>query len=88
MFSNRNSKKYLKAFFEEKDLPSVTWDIPSTEDGFNIISNDVVIEHIMNASVQEQDAIAGIVRKIDFANGDINHFLEHLANALVRKNEE
>jgi hypothetical protein len=45
----------------------------------------VVIEAIDNAPAAEQEQIAGIVRKLDFANGDFHHFLRHLATALAAR---
>jgi len=43
----------------------------------------VVMEHIMIASDAEKAQIKNILVKIDFANGDVNHFFEHLAHGLV-----
>ncbi len=42
------------------------------------------IEHIFIAPEKEQDEIANICRRIDFANGDINHFLKFLAVAIAK----
>ena len=74
----KKTKKYLETFFEEKDLGFEIFNI----DGF-IISNEQVIEEILNAPENEQKGIANVIRKIDFKNGDINDYLEHLAQALI-----
>lgn len=42
-----------------------------------------VIDAIKNTSKIEQQKIQNILVKIDFQNGDIKHFLRHLAKALV-----
>ena len=77
-----NAKKYLKTFFSEKQLETQNYEIKGPS-GINLISNDVVIEHIMIASIKEQNQIAKTIMKIDFMNGDVNHFLKHLAQGLV-----
>lgn len=79
------SIRYLRTYFKEKNLPEVVFEVESENGTPNIISNHVVIEHILKcASADEVNSIANIVRRIDFANGDINHFLKHLAQALAQ----
>ena len=78
--------KYIRQFFAEKEIPFKQWELTDKQGGNHIISNEVVIENIKNAPKHEQDAIANILRKIDFKNGDVNHFLKHLAQALVEQN--
>lgn len=75
--------KYLKTFFEEKQLPDASWELTSDDGTAHFIGNDVVLEHIASASVVEQNKIADVIRRIDFANGDVNDFLKHLAGALI-----
>lgn len=77
------SKQYLTTFFEEKQLPSASWELTSEDGTTHWIDSDVVIEHIMIAPSEEQKKIADVIRQIDFKNGDVNHFLKHLAQALV-----
>ena len=74
--------KYIENFFDEKEIPEKTFEVEG-ESGINYIPNDVVIDHIKCAPVHEQEKIGNILRKIDFMNGDVNHFLEHLAGALA-----
>lgn len=74
--------KYIENFFEEKEIPEITFEIEGPS-GINYIPNAVVIEHIKIAPTHEQEAIANTLRKIDFFNGDVNHFLRHLAGALA-----
>ena len=77
------TQQWLKTFFEEKDLPFAQWDIEASDGSFNIISNEVVIEAIHGASLQEQKGIQNVLRKLDFANADVNDFLKHLAKGLI-----
>jgi len=79
------TQKYLKVFFEEKALVPRDWEIASPNGTMHLISNEVVIEHILLASSdEEQDQIAMVLRKIDFHNGNVDDFLKHLAGALVQ----
>lgn len=75
--------KYLKTFFDEKDLPNIEWEIVDENGVSHFISNVVVMEHIEIAPIAEQKKIADVIRKIDFANGDVNDYLKHLAGALI-----
>jgi len=77
--------KYLTAFFDEKNLPFIEWELTSNSGEFHLISNEVVIEHIAISSEQEQKQISDVIRQIDFKNGDVNHFLKHLAGALINQ---
>jgi hypothetical protein len=76
------STKYLKAFFQEKDIPFAEFKIE--EDGtVHYLNTDVVIEAVFSAPKNEQQAIAEQLRKIDYTNGDVLPFLRHLAHCLV-----
>lgn len=75
--------KYLETFFEEKKLPAASWELTANDGTSHFIGSDVVLEHIASASAAEQNKIANVIRRIDFANGDVNDFLKHLAGALI-----
>lgn len=75
---------YLRNFFAEKDIPEQTFEVEGPEWGLNQIPNTVVVEHITLCSDSEAKDIEDVLRKIDFANGDVNHFLGHLAKALAK----
>lgn len=75
--------KYLKTFFTEKQLPYASWNLFDDDGVRHLIDSDVVLEHIEHASADEQNKIADVIRKIDFANGDVNNYLRHLAGALI-----
>ena len=74
--------KWFETFLSEKDLPYASWEI-ETDDNFHIIDSDVVVEAIKGAPAHEQAQIKNTIVKIDFCNGDVNHFFEHLARGLV-----
>ena len=83
MANHTKTERYLRTFFKEKELPSVNWEIEAPDGMLHHISNDVVIEHIWTCNDQEMTEVANVIRKIDFANGNVNHFLKHLAHAIV-----
>ena len=76
-------KKWFETFLAEKDLPFVSWEIKDRNGEVNFIDSDVVVEHILIAPEDEQSKIKDVIVKIDFANGDVNHFFKHLATALI-----
>ena len=76
--------EYLQNFFAEKDIPEMTFEVQGPEWGTNFIPNTVVVEHIAQTSADEAKQIEDVLRQIDFANGNVNHFLQHLAGALAR----
>ena len=76
-------KDWFEGFFEEKELETMTWEIEDNKGNTHIITNEIVVEHIQASPEEEQRKIKDILVKIDFANGDVNHFLNHLAKAIV-----
>jgi hypothetical protein len=74
---------YLELFFEEKEIKFEAWEIEA-HDEIHFIDTDFVIELIKGAPPQEQEQIANQLRKIDFVNGNVNHFLKFLAEAYVK----
>lgn len=77
MFDN-----WLDTFIEEKEIPYANFKIEHAGNT-HYIDNDQVIELMKQSTVQEQQQIKNIMVMIDFKNGDINHFLEHLAKGFV-----
>ena len=79
---NKTNTKYLENFFNEKEIPFESWEIK--KDGTtHFIDNEVVIESIKKTIGKEQQTVCDTLRKIDFHNGDVNHYLNHLAKGLV-----
>jgi hypothetical protein len=54
------------------------------ESGLNMIPVGCVIEAIQGAGSVEQQQIKNTLVAIDFKNGDILHFIRHLAQALAQ----
>jgi len=81
----QSTKKYLTDFFAEKDLDrDHTFHVTAPLGTENVIEAGVVIDTILySAPAQEQEKIADMLRRIDFANGDVMDFLSHLAQALA-----
>lgn len=78
-----NAKRYLTAFFNEKEIENKDYSITDSNGFLHIFDNDTLIDRILNTSSKEQEQIAIIIRKIDFVNGSIQHFLNYLAEAMV-----
>ena len=77
------STSYLATFFDEKQLDERIYEVDAPGGTCNMIPSTAVIERVLTTRGEEADAIADIVRKIDFANGDLHHFLKHLAGAMA-----
>lgn len=78
-----SSTTYLATFFEEKQLDERIYDITTSGGTCNLIPSAAVINKVLSTRGEEADQIAAIIRKIDFANGDVHHFLRHLAGAMA-----
>lgn len=75
---------YLKMFFAEKDIDQDEGFVIEGPSGPNHMTYGVVIEHITIAPKEEQKAIGDMIRRIDFKNGDVKHYLRHLAQAIAK----
>ena len=78
-----NFNTWFNNFTAEKVIPYASWEMVSGDGTTHMIDNDVVIEAIKTAPAHEQAGIKATIVKIDFMNGDVNHFFKHLAQALV-----
>lgn len=79
-------ERWIKTFFEEKgvDLCHI---FTVEHNGYtHILQLDYIIEACIKASKHEQKQIKDTIVKIDFLNGDILHFMNHLATAYVCTN--
>jgi len=77
-------KNYIYTLIEEKGLDLESDFEVLGESGLNIIPLGVVVEYFLNTPKEMQNKIKDTLVKIDFHNGDINHFFEHLAKAIAR----
>lgn len=77
------ANSYLNRFFAEKQIPFAVFEKTDKAGNLHVIENGVVIEHIAQTTGTERAQIENIIRKIDFHNGDLNHFFAHLAGAIA-----
>jgi len=75
--------QWFETFLAEKELPIASWEIQDASGMVHFIDSEVVIEAIKGFSASEQDQVKAIIVKIDFINGEVNHFFGHLAKGLV-----
>jgi len=80
-----NFNKWVSTFLEEKNLPFKSFTIEHNGEQ-HIIDTDFIIDLIKNCSDAEQASIKNTIVKIDFNNGDVNHFFEHLATGYIKTN--
>lgn len=81
---DNSPRAYFERFFDEKEIPFTSWEIEAG-DTVHFIDSDVVIEAIKGTAGEEAKKIQDTLRRIDFANGDVLHFLRHLAGALAHR---
>lgn len=74
---------FFNVFFAEKQLDHQVYEVIAPGGTPNFIPTFQVIEQIKRTKGQEARQIEMIIRKIDFANGDLHHFLRHLAQGLA-----
>ena len=75
---------WLDTFIEEKELNTAhIFEVEGPQWGLNIIPFDALIESIKAAPAHEKSQIKNMIVKIDFANGDVMHFFNHLAKAIA-----
>jgi hypothetical protein len=73
----------LQTFFNEKALDERIYEVAAPGGTANLIPTSVVIERILSTTGQERQQISNILLQLDVRNGDIHHFLAHLAQALA-----
>lgn len=78
---------YLTNFFAEKDISSQSYDVLSPSGVPHYLSTEVVLEHLSLIKGDELKGVEAIIRKIDFYNGDLHHFFDHLATGLAAQFE-
>ena len=77
-------KKYLEILLKEKNINTEDEEFHiKGESGINIMPLGVIIEHILITTKEEQNKIKNVLIEIDYKNGDILHFFEHLGKALA-----
>jgi|AntDeeMinimDraft_6_1070357.scaffolds.fasta_scaffold01683_6 hypothetical protein len=79
--------KYLDTFFREKNLREKVYHVSGPENDHSIPTG-VVLEHIALTRGREREQIKDVIRKIDFKNGDLHHFFEHLAKGIAAQYDQ
>jgi hypothetical protein len=74
---------FFNRYFNEKDLDNQVYEITTPNGTMNLIETDMVIAKIKRTQGEEAKKIEAIIRQIDCLNGDIHHFLRHLAQAMA-----
>tara|TARA_R100001443_G_scaffold88238_2_gene94750 strand:+ start:1811 stop:2059 length:249 start_codon:yes stop_codon:yes gene_type:complete len=75
---------FFTTFFNEKKLDFQYYTVNSPNGTPNIIPSTVVIEAIKHTKGEEAAKIKDMLIKIDFFNGNIHNYLQHLAQALTK----
>ena len=79
----KQGASWFDMFFKEKRIPSKVFDVTDRQGVTHSIPNEVVIEAIKQTRGSEKKKIEETLRMIDFKNGDVNHYLAHLAKGLA-----
>ena len=78
-------KTYLPKLLREKGIDrGHIFQVQGKEWGMNIIPLEVVLEHIYNTTQKERKMIFATIVNIDYHNGSILDYFEHLAKAIAR----
>jgi len=76
-------KQYIDALFSEKGIDLEQRIEVEGPSGTNSIPASIVVDAIKEANQGERDQIRATFQKIDFHNGDVMHFVKHLAQAIA-----
>ena len=74
---------FFNRFFDEKNLENRIYEVAAPQGTMNFIETDMVIAKIKTTQGKEAQKIETVLRKIDFANGNVHHFLNHIAQAMA-----
>ncbi len=74
---------FFNLFFDEKNLENRIYEVAAPQGTMNFIETDMVIAKIKTTQGEEAQKIETVLRKIDFANGNVHHFLNHIAQAMA-----
>ena len=81
---NAKFNQWIDTFVEEKGLDlNHEFEVEGPEWGTNYIPLSALVETMKAAPDNEQEAIRKSVIYIDFNNGDVMDFFEHLAQAIA-----
>ena len=69
---------FFNRFFDEKNLENRIYEVAAPQGTMNFIETDMVIAKIKTTQGEEAQKI-----ETDFANGNVHHFLNHIAQAMA-----
>ena len=75
--------KWLDTFLEEKGIDREYSFTIEGASGPNLMSYEIIIEHMKITGPQEQAALKDMLVKIDFHNASVTDYLRHLAQAIA-----
>ena len=73
----------LQTFFAEKDLDERYYEVSAADGTVNQIPSSAVIAAILRTQGAERRKVSAILSQLDLLNGDVHHFLRHLAQAMA-----
>ena len=81
-----NISNYLSNLINEKANISMDTiiEVEGPEFGTNFIPLYCVVEYILSSGGANQQAVMNTLTKIDFANGDVMHFFNHVASFMAK----
>lgn len=80
---------FIRQFFSEKEINRDHAFEIETPSNTHMVEAGVVIDTMIDQSCMEHQAmIEKILRQIDQKNGDVYHFLEHMAKGIVEAYEQ
>lgn len=80
---SKRFNNWLDTFISEKELNTDTVLEAEGASGTNYIPLEILIDMMKQTSYNEQIAIRDTIVKIDFHNGDVMHYFNHLAGAIA-----
>lgn len=75
--------KWLETFLSEKGVDLEETLTVQGASGANWIPVSALVDAMKRTSAREQTGIKAMLVKIDFANGNVRHYLTHLAQAVA-----
>jgi hypothetical protein len=82
MFIGEEKLSFFRIMLEEKGLDNEIIDVEH-KDNIHKIEMDVLIDLMESVNKQDQKKIEETMRFIDFKNGDMMHYMKHLATGYV-----
>jgi hypothetical protein len=81
---NARFNKWLDTFVSEKGIDPEQMLTAEGPSGTNFIPVQCLVDMIKQAPRHEQAGIKSMIVRIDFKNGDVLHYFQHLAQAIAR----